>query len=1038
MSTHQFNGGKNERSGAQNHLILAAGKAWLVKFIPSLSLLCLAGLLLTTVLESSSLAMSADETAARWAFSRDDDRNFDNYPDGWKRTFDRLHPRYLKMEIVPHAVDNELSLRTLDALVLEGWLKARGWTTRLPFGPVFVTSKPTLLPTLQLLPHLMPPLPPSLSDAISNRYLRMEINGGGFLVSSPVMPIDLDYSYRVQARIRTQDVVHNFASIEMVFADEKGQPIEVISTERFRGTKNWLSTEIGPRSAPRRASMMWLNFRYEPDERSDLTGWVGFDDIVVTRFPRIRVETDNPLAIYPVNSQPKIRCVVSGINVDGKAIDFRMLDSEEQLVQAVTVPLSAISEQDNEGGFRKQLVLNGSEIGGIANWELPALDPGFYRVQVTLSGVEDRDFLVEQSLGILSDLPESPGPFGWSITGTSKNIVPSREIPDWLEACHVQVLKYSCWIEPRDLAAADELVWLSSRLQERRIEMVGVLDTPPQKILTELSAQANDPAAILFRDKSLWQPALEPVMTRLTSGITWWQLGKDRDYSFLGRPQLKEAIDEIRVGLQGFGQPIEIAMNWPWLERQLPDEQTSWHTVILSERTPMTAAEIDAYFEEDLNASSGIEGTSDETTSPDEATADSGKQAEADSASKVESSLELVTESSTNGMFKKVAFRVDSLNKSIADEAVATTTSQQRPWIILEPLNRYQYSRSDRILDLVTRMMAVRRQHIPGAFVSEPFNPELGFLRPDGSPDEMLLPWRTAAALLARMHPVGSLELPGESQNTVLADGDSAMMVVWSDRERVETLYLGENVRHIDAFGRELPIEQVTLRGFDAQKFRVTSEPSYLINMDRTAALWRLGVKLDRNRIDSLLEREQVVNLIYQNPSSDAINGGVRVETPDTWNVSGEYRPISAEPYRERTEPITIMLRGDATIGRELIAIDFRLEGERRRQFTVWRPLDVGPEDITLEVTTRLSEDGQLVVRQELTNSARTVKRFDCYVYAPGQRRQRRSITVEAGQTMVQEFYLPNGASLIDQNLLLRAEQQGGDRTLNYRFKAAR
>lgn len=972
----------------------------------------------------------ANETVVRWNFARNDDRNFDHVPDGWNRTFGRRYPRYLKLEIVPHDRSADESLRYLDAEILNAWLFVRPYTQKIPARSLLVHSRPSLLQIAQMSLISMPTLPPSITDRYSNHFLRGEVDGGAIASTSPAFPVDLDYSYRLQARIKTEGLVHNRAWVEMEFLDENGEAVETLASPKFGGETAWTQLNIGPKSPPRRAQFAQLTVRFEPEGRGDLSGWVGYDDLLVTRFPRIRVETDQPLGLYAANTSPMVRCIVSGIEAEGRSIDFRVVDDLGNQILDALVPLVRVTASDSALSDQIPIELTPSsgantdeEIGGVAEWQVPKLGPGFYRIRANLAGVEAVEFTVEQTIGMLSKLPKKSGPFGWSITGKDRRKVPLKELPDWLEQAGVQWLKYSCWIGSKDLASADDLAWLAGRLDDREIEMVGVLDNPPVEVRNQLNVAEDDPAAILFRDSAVWQPVLEPVMTRLTSGIQWWQLGNDRDYSFLGRPQLKQVIEEIHVGLQGFGQPIQLAINWPWLEPTPQRKDWSWDSVILSERTPLTGDEIDAYFEE-------VDQTPLAASEIDSADNDLG-EADPAGSSLVESEPQADT-------FRITSFRPAAFAKEMATTESNSDPASQRPWIILQPLPKSQYSRADRIQDLIIRMLAVRRQKIPAAFVSQPFDPELAFLRQDGSPDEMLLPWRTASALLAGMYPVGSLELPNDSQNVLLADGETAVLVVWSDRLRDETLYLGAGARQIDAFGRDLPIQQVNLRGFDVQQFQVTPEPSFIVNMDRTAALWRLGVRLDRDRIDSLLGREQTVKLQYQNPAAQSLSGTIRVETPDSWGVSTIPRPIAAEPFREREEPISIILRADATIGRERMAIDFDLEGDRRRRFTVWRPLEVGPEDIKLDVSTRLLPDGRLLVRQEITNTAAVDMQFDCYVFAPGRRRQRRSTAVDAGQTIVQEFVWANGADLIGKDLLLSAEQLGGDRTLNYRFKATK
>ena len=76
----------------------------------------------------------------------------------------------------------------------------------------------------------------------------------------------------------------------------------------------------------------------------------------------------------------------------------------------------------------------------------------------------------------------------------------------------------------------------------------------------------------------------------------------------------------------------------------------------------------------------------------------------------------------------------------------------------------------------------------------------------DGSAGELLLPWRTAALALAGTQYLGSLDLPDGSVNHVFGRGDKMSMFVWNDRPTRELVYLGENCRRVDLWGRSTPL----------------------------------------------------------------------------------------------------------------------------------------------------------------------------------------------------------------------------------------
>ena len=82
-------------------------------------------------------------------------------------------------------------------------------------------------------------------------------------------------------------------------------------------------------------------------------------------------------------------------------------------------------------------------------------------------------------------------------------------------------------------------------------------------------------------------------------------------------------------------------------------------------------------------------------------------------------------------------------------------------------------------------------------------------MRADGMPAELLLPWRTTAAMLGGAQYIGQMQLPGGSENRIFLRPDGqVVMVAWNKKPTREVLYLGSNVRQFDILGRATPAPQ--------------------------------------------------------------------------------------------------------------------------------------------------------------------------------------------------------------------------------------
>jgi hypothetical protein len=70
-------------------------------------------------------------------------------------------------------------------------------------------------------------------------------------------------------------------------------------------------------------------------------------------------------------------------------------------------------------------------------------------------------------------------------------------------------------------------------------------------------------------------------------------------------------------------------------------------------------------------------------------------------------------------------------------------------WVVLDPLPQGEYPAQARADDLVHRILAAKIHGADAMFVPDPVDERRSLFQPDGTPGEMLLPWRTAAVTLA-------------------------------------------------------------------------------------------------------------------------------------------------------------------------------------------------------------------------------------------------------------------------------------------------
>ena len=500
-------------------------------------------------------------------------------------------------------------------------------------------------------------------------------------------------------------------------------------------------------------------------------------------------------------------------------------------------------------------------------------------------------------------------------------------------------------------------------MSSQHINMIGLLDHPPDEVRQLFGAMGELPVATIFVEPEVWKPAVDPVMTRLSLKVRWWQLGTDTDTSFVNFPDLEQTLGEILDVFNRFGQKINLGVPWRSIDETPDAYAPPWSFLSYVAEPPLTADEMPQYM-------------------PDKA------------------------------------------------------ASRAKRWLILKPLPKSQYSLETRARDLVARMLTAKIEHVDSVFIPDPFDPESGLMHGDGTPDKMLLPWRTTAMMLAGTRSIGSITLPNGSFNQIFAKDDQAVMVMWNDRLTRETVYLGPNVDVIDVWGRKTRPINVTDKDFVRQQIEVGRLPIFVTGVDPAIARWRMAFRFEQERIASIFGREQAVYYSFTNGFKQGVGGSIDLHTPSVWQAAPTKLYFKLATNKEHRQRLTVTLEPETSAGPQPVRIDFQLTASRTQKFSIYRTLYVGLGDITVEVTTRLDEHGNLVIEQLLTNSTDRFLSFNCLLATEKRRRERRHIfNCGRGATTV-VFIFPDGKELIGDTLWLRVEEIDGPRILNHQFIA--
>jgi hypothetical protein len=357
-----------------------------------------------------------------------------------------------------------------------------------------------------------------------------------------------------------------------------------------------------------------------------------------------------------------------------------------------------------------------------------------------------------------------------------------------------------------------------------------------------------------------------------------------------------------------------------------------------------------------------------------------------------------------------------------------------------------------RATEFVRRLVAAKVSGADAIIVAKPFNNENGLMRADGMPAELLLPWRTTAAMLGGAQFIGQMQLPGGSENRIFVRGDGqVVMVVWNREPTREVLYLGDHVQQIDLLGKS--------KGVDARNKEQTIDvgpmPKFVLGLHEAVTRLRMNAEFEKRQVPSIFAKHHN-SFRFKNYFPQGVGGTVKIVLPqergvvesggsqdaaspgffaDRWSIEPPQTSFQLAANAETKFPFDIQLKS-VWYGKKPVRIDFTIEADEKLEFSIYRDLEIGTEDLSLDVKSHLDKEGMLVVEQTMTNSAAHTADFKCSLRAPGRRPQRVQL-YRLGKNAARKIYrIAEGRDLVGKELWLELEELNGPRTLKYRFVA--
>ncbi len=807
-------------------------------------------------------------------------------------------------------------------------------------------------------------------QAIEGQCLAIDLNGGAALVSSPVVTVSNKFNYVAEARLRTSRLKHGRAQIRLDFCDENLRVLESVTSQWFRGANDWTKIHIGPVSIEHpEVRRAKITLHLAQGDHVDIGGQVSLDDIWLGRLPRMTVRTNSPFNVYTNPGDVVVTCDLSGILEMHPDILFELRDASNHRLDGKSVQL--------EGRLITEQLSKASDIIKDRSTKSSATRPDGYAGTTSWSPpIEEYGFYRVRVL--MQTTHGTPQEHVISLAVVPPIEKHGRGEFGWSLAGDEIPLSFRQLEEllPRVGINWVKLpIWYDQSESEKGDELIRFTDKLSGSNIEIVGVVDHAPIS-LFEDK---RTAAELTIADLMSG---------EDPS-LWLPSLDAVLTRLSLRVRwwqlGTDQDTSYS-NYPGLEKEIDEIRAQLFR-----------------FGQDVNLGIGWPWLK---------------------------STEVGTSATWN-------FQQLSATPALSGREIATYLDLPRRagvarWAPIVPLERDIYDLETRTRDLVQQMLAAKIHGADGIFLAKPFDDQRGLMSDTGTPGELLLPWRTTATLLSGARYLGNIRLPGGSENRLFETSrGEVLMVVWNQYPRQEIMYLGDQVRVIDAWGRAKFPEKQEHR----QIIEVATLPKFVVGLNPFVAKWRISTKFSHTDVASVFGSSHNNSIQLTNSFEQGVGGSVRLVGPENWQIQPNKVDFKLSSDETSKRPFQIALPFDANSGTATIRADFELAADKKYQFSLFRDIRVGDDEIELQLHTRMENDGSLIVEQRMINHSDIPVDFKCLLYTPGRRRQRMQVFRLVNKYDVKTYVYQNGNELMGQELWLRAEELGGTRVLNHRIK---
>jgi hypothetical protein len=446
-----------------------------------------------------------------FSFENEDDRDFDGQPDDWIRRKGEDFPHYIKA-----AVDRNLGGK-------------------------------------------------------GKQSLRITANGGQAAYYSPQIKVDAEHSYVFEGLVRTSKLKKTAAVVSISFLNNYRQRIQRVISEPISGTHiGFQKIQIGPIIPEQGTRFCVIGCHLVNSEEFDIEGDAWFDELQLGKLPRFKLQTNFETQFRQANAPIQIKTQVTGLDAGfNYRIKQELKDRENNTLSEVVYELQAEEELPDNLKMNPLDQTKQTKREPII-WKLPSQSIGYYRVHSELMRNEDKIVDSNTSFVVLDLLKprESKGEFGWSMPDGAAHI-PVVDLVNLVKEAGIHQLKYPVWKESdasQQHSRVHTGIFLNEILSEGVVP-IGLLNHPPDDIRKKFVESWRGVSEIFNLPSISWQSSIDAVMASFSSSVKNWQLGDDRDTSFVGHPRINELLSKVKKEFDRIGMVQQIGFFW---EEKIP------------------------------------------------------------------------------------------------------------------------------------------------------------------------------------------------------------------------------------------------------------------------------------------------------------------------------------------------------------------------------------------------------------------------------------------------------------------------------------